>query len=272
MKILMEKIKEFTMEQYRELKKYAEEYGLDFIVTPWDQPSVDFLEELGIEIYKIASADLTNLPLISKIAMTGKPIILSTGMGLIEHVDIAVERILKLNKDLAVLYCVSTYPTPFEDIQLQMIPFYNERYPEVTIGYSGHELGIAISTAATVLGAKVVERHITIDRSMKGSDQSASLEIGSFRKMCRDIQIIDGCLSKEPIKYYSVKEYEMFKKLGKSLTAKHLILPNQIIMYEDMVLKSPGDGIIWPERDRILGKRALREIEADSTLKIEDVE
>jgi len=263
---------EFSMEQYKELKKYAEEYGLDFIVTPWDEPSVDFLEELGIEIYKIASADLTNYPLLIKIAKLGKPMILSTGMGLIEHVDAAIKVITIYNQDLAVLYCVSTYPTDFEDIQLQMIPFYKERYPEVTVGYSGHELGIAISTAAAVLGAKIIERHITIDRSMKGSDQSASLEIGSFRKMCRDIQIIDGSLAKAPIKYYSIKEFELFKKLGKSITAKHDILPNQFIYYEDVVLKSPGTGIIWPERNRIIGKRALRLIKADTTLRIEDVE
>jgi len=263
---------EFSMDQYRELKKYAEEYGLDFIVTPWDEPSVDFLEELGVEIYKIASADLTNIPLITKIAKLERPIIISTGMGLIEHVDDAINAICKYHHDIAIMYCVSLYPSEFEDINLNMIQFYQDRYPDLTVGYSGHELGIAISTAAAVLGAKVIERHITIDRSMKGSDQSASLEIGSFRKMCRDIQITDGCLTKPPIKYYSLKEYELFKKLGKSLTANRDILPNQIITPDDIVLKSPGTGIIWPERDRVLYKRALRDIKQNTTIRIEDIE
>ena len=183
---------EFSREQYVEIGDYATLRGLDWFASPWDEPSVDFLENLNVVAHKVASASVTDLGMLRALAATGKPIILSTGMSTLEQIDAAVA-VFDPSK-LIILHATSTYPLPPEEANLRMITTLGERYPEIPIGYSGHERGLQISVAAVALGATVVERHITLDRAMWGSDHAASLEPDYFSHLVRDIRVIGEAL------------------------------------------------------------------------------
>ncbi len=183
---------EFSREQYVEIGDYATLQGLDWFASPWDVPSVAFLEDLNVVAHKVASASVTDIELLAALAATGKPIILSTGMSTIEQVDAAIDVLGTDN--LIVLHATSTYPLPPEEANLRMIPSLADRYPGIPIGYSGHERGLQISLAAVALGAQVVERHITLDRTMWGSDHAASLEPGGLEHLVRDIRIISEAM------------------------------------------------------------------------------
>ncbi|CAN5182702.1 N-acetylneuraminate synthase family protein [soil metagenome] len=183
---------EFSREQYVEIGDYATLRGLDWFASPWDVPSVDFLEELNVSAHKVASASVTDLDMLAALAATGKPMILSTGMSTLDQIDAAVN-VLGTQK-LVILHATSTYPLPPAEANLRMIPSLQARYPGVPIGYSGHESGLQISVAAVALGAVAVERHITLDRTMWGSDQSASLEPGEFAQLVADIRILEEAL------------------------------------------------------------------------------
>lgn len=180
---------EFDRDQYIEIGDRATLRGLDWFASPWDVPSVEFLEELNVVAHKVASASVTDLELLRAIAETGKPVILSTGMSTLEEIDAAVE--VLGTEQLVVLHATSTYPMPPEEANLRMITTLRGRYPGVPVGYSGHEPGLQISLAAAALGASAIERHITLDRTMWGSDQAASLEPEGLRHLIRDIRIIE---------------------------------------------------------------------------------
>ena len=182
---------EFEREQYAEIAAYASSQGVDWFASPWDIPSVEFLESMGVSTHKVASASVTDLPLLRELASTGKPIILSTGMSTMEQIDRAVE-VLGTDR-LVIMHATSTYPLPPEEANLLMIPVLAARY-RVPIGYSGHERGLQISIAAVALGAVAVERHITLDRTMWGSDQAASLEPHGFMSLVRDVRVIEKAL------------------------------------------------------------------------------
>lgn len=182
---------EFEKPEYTEIAAYAKEKGVDWFASPWDEPSVDFLEEMGVSTHKVASASLTDLGMLRKLKETGKPIILSTGMSTIEQIDAAVETLGTDN--LLLMHATSTYPLPAEEANLKMIQTLKDRYG-VPVGYSGHEPGLQISVAAVALGAVAVERHITLDRTMWGSDHAASLEPKGFETLIRDIRIIEQAL------------------------------------------------------------------------------
>ncbi|MET1051183.1 MAG: N-acetylneuraminate synthase family protein [Mycetocola sp.] len=183
---------EFDREQYVEIGDHATLRGLDWFASPWDEPSVDFLEDLRVSAYKVASASVTDDSLLRRIEATGKPVILSTGMSTIEQIDRAVSLLDPAR--LTILHATSTYPLPPEEANLLMIPTLAGRFPGVPVGYSGHERGLQISLAAVALGARVVERHITLDRAMWGSDHAASLEPHGFDILVRDIRILEQAL------------------------------------------------------------------------------
>ena len=182
---------EFEREQYAEIAQHASSRGIDWFASPWDVPSVAFLEELGVSCHKVASASVTDLELLAALRDTGKPIILSTGMSTLEEIDRAVE-VLGTDQ-LVVLHATSTYPLPAEEANLRVIGVLQERYG-VPVGYSGHEPGLEISLAAVALGAVMVERHITLDRDMWGSDQAASLEPQQFVDLVRDLRTVERAL------------------------------------------------------------------------------
>jgi N-acetylneuraminate synthase len=183
---------EFSREQYVEIGDYATERGLDWFASPWDEPSVDFLEDLGVVAHKVASASVTDVPMLRALAATGKPIILSTGMSTLDEIDRAVETLG--TERLVILHATSTYPLPPAEANLRTITTLRERYAGVPVGYSGHETGLQISLAAVALGAVAVERHLTLDRAMWGSDHSASLEPAAFRDLVADIRVLEAAL------------------------------------------------------------------------------
>ncbi len=179
---------EFNVDQYRELKGYADAKGVTFSASGWDEESIDLLDEIGMPFFKIASADLTNFPLLEHTARKGKHMIISTGMNNFETVNSAVALILGINSNLVIMQCTSSYPTPIDEINLNVIKTYRAVFGrDAVIGYSGHENGIAVSLVASILGASVIERHFTLDRTMKGGDHSASLEPTGMKKLVRNI-------------------------------------------------------------------------------------
>ena len=182
---------EFGREQYAEIAKHCDALGLHWFASPWDVPSVTFLEELEVPCHKVASATLTDGDLLRALRDTGKPVLLSTGMSTLAQVDRAVD-VLGTER-LVLLHATSTYPLPPEEANLRTITTLQERYG-VPVGYSGHERGLQISLAAVTLGAVCLERHITLDRSMWGSDQAASLEPGGLEHLVRDVRIIETAL------------------------------------------------------------------------------
>lgn len=204
---------EFDRAQYAELIDYAKSKGLDCFASPWDIPSIEFMEDLGVTTHKVASASLNDLEFLRELAATGKPIILSTGMSDLDLIDAAVE---PFDRDkLVLLHATSTYPLPPEEANLRAIGTLRDRY-DVPVGYSGHERGLQISLAAVTLGAVAVERHITLDRTMWGSDQAASLEPHGFMTLVRDIRVIEEALG-DGVKRVMPGEEEPMKRLRRVL-------------------------------------------------------
>jgi N-acetylneuraminate synthase len=180
---------EFTFEQYAEIDRYCRERGIAWLASCWDEPSVDFIEQFAPPCYKAASASLTDTDLLQKMKSTGRPLIISTGMSTMEEIEHAVRMLGEEN--LLIAHATSTYPCPPEELNLMMIETLRERYPSVPIGYSGHETGLATTWAAVALGACFVERHITLDRAMWGSDQAASVEPGGLYRLVGNIRDIE---------------------------------------------------------------------------------
>lgn len=179
---------EFSKEQYDQIDAHCRARAIPWFASPWDEASVDFLESFAVPCYKVASASLTDDNLLRHMRSTGKPIILSTGMSTMAQIDHAVE---VLGRDqLVILHATSTYPAQYEELNLRVIPLLAQRFG-VPVGYSGHETGIASSVAAVALGACLVERHLTLDRAMWGSDQAASLEPNGMTRLTRDIRLVE---------------------------------------------------------------------------------
>ncbi len=182
---------EFGKDQYQEINAYCRDKGIVWFASPWDEASVDFLEQFDVPCHKVASASLTDDKLLRHMRATGKPIILSTGMSTMAQIDHAVEVLGREN--LVILHATSTYPAGYDELNLKVIPVLAQRF-KVPVGYSGHETGISSSVAAVVLGASMVERHLTLDRAMWGSDQAASLEPNGMQRLLRDIRLVETAL------------------------------------------------------------------------------
>jgi N-acetylneuraminate synthase len=179
---------EFGADQYREIDAHCKKSGMQWFASPWDEGSVDFLENFEVPCHKIASASLTDDKLLRHVRATKKPVILSTGMSTMAQIEHAVEVLGRDN--LVVLHATSTYPATYDELNLKVIPVLAKRF-DIPIGYSGHETGIASSVAAVALGAAMVERHLTLDRAMWGSDQAASLEPNGMQRLVRDIRLVE---------------------------------------------------------------------------------
>jgi N-acetylneuraminate synthase len=200
---------EFGLEEYQEIDRYCHEVNIPWFVSCWDEQSVDFIDKFDVPCYKIASASLTDDELLRYTRSKGRPIILSTGMSTMEQVDHAVEILGK--EDLILLHACSTYPAYYEELNLRVIPQLRERYG-VPVGYSGHETGLPSSVATVTLGACMVERHISLDRSMWGTDQAASLEPNGITRLVRDIRLVETAMG-DGIKRVIEREMPIMKKL-----------------------------------------------------------
>jgi len=200
---------EFGRDQYQNIDTYSREHDIAWFASCWDEASVDFMEDFAPPAYKLASASLTDDALLKHHRKTGRPLILSTGMSTLEQIDHAVD--VLGTKDLVILHATSAYPAQLHDLNLSMIPKLRERYG-VPIGYSGHEVGLAASLAAVALGATMVERHITLDRAMWGSDQAASVEPQGLLRLVRDIRNVEASLG-DGVKVVTEAEVPIMKKL-----------------------------------------------------------
>jgi N-acetylneuraminate synthase len=191
---------EFDEKQYREIDKYCREKGIAWMVSVWDEPSVDFMEKFDTPAYKIPSASLTDHNLIRHARRTGKPLILSTGMSTMKQIHAGAK--IAGEKDLVLMHCTSTYPCEPEELNLKMVETLRREFPKVPIGYSGHEVGLVPSAVAVALGACMVERHLTLDRAMWGSDQAASVEPGGFERLVKYIRVTQAALGDGVKKVY----------------------------------------------------------------------
>jgi len=201
---------EFNEEQYCEIDNYCKEKGIAWMVSVWDQPSVDFMEKFDTPAYKIPSASLTDFGLIRKAQTTGKPLILSSGMSTMEQIHQGVK--MAGEKDLVLMHCTSTYPCEPEELNLKMIETLRQAFPDIPVGYSGHEVGLVPSSVAVALGACMVERHLTLDRAMWGTDQAASVEPGGFERLVKYIRVSEAALGDGVKKVYE-SEKSSLKKL-----------------------------------------------------------
>ena len=204
---------EFGREEYQEIDRFSKEHGILWFASCWDEESVDFMEQFDPPCYKGASASLTDLGLLKKTAETGRPLVISTGMSSMEEVEKAVAELGKEN--LLIAHTNSTYPCPVEELNLRMISTYKALYPGVPIGYSGHEVGLATTWAAVALGATFVERHVTLDRAMWGSDQAASVELSGMARLVSNIRDIEKALG-DGVKRVYAGEAAARKKLRRS--------------------------------------------------------
>lgn len=259
-----------TDTQYIELANYCEEQEIQFLCSPWDTDSVDFLESVDIPIYKVGSPDMTNFVLLERLAETGKPLLLSTGMSDEKEIERTVDFLREHDVEFGLLHCRSTYPAPFHNLNLNFMTKLIENYG-VPVGYSGHERGIAISSAAVAMGACIVERHFTLSRDMDGPDHSASLEPTGLDKLVRDIRSVETSRG-TPHRYMTRGEYNNRVALGKSLTTTQALKSGDEVTREHLTAKSPAKGISPQELYTVIGKQTQRDVEADELLQWDDLE
>lgn len=252
---------ELTVEQHRRLADYCIQTGIPYMCTPWDSKSVDILEGFGVPAYKVSSADLTNLPLLNHLTQTSKPLILSTGMSTAEEVKISVAFLSKRKVQFALLHCNSTYPAPLHDINLNWMPALRQIHS--LVGYSGHERGINVSLAAVALGACIIERHFTLDRSMEGPDHAASLTQREFARMVEGIREIEQALGEGTTRVLSQGEMINRENLGKSLVAAMPLSKGMVLAAEHIKVCSPGQGLSPQLYDSLLGRILSHDMEQE---------
>jgi N-acetylneuraminate synthase/sialic acid synthase len=259
---------EFGKSEYEELQAESARLGLAFFSTAFDIRSADFLAELNTPAYKIASGDLKNIPLLRHVAKIGKPMIVSTGGGTMEDVQRAYDTITPINPRLCLMQCTCGYPAEFAELDLRVISTYREKFPEIVIGYSGHDNGIAMPVAAYMLGARIIEKHFTLNRAMKGTDHRFSLEPVGMKKMIRDLQRVRMALGDGRKKVYA-SEASPVLKMGKKLVAARDLPAGHVLTAADIAIKSPGDGLPPYHFDQIIGQTLNRDVRADQSLTLE---
>lgn len=256
---------ELNDDQHFELYQYAKEKGLDFVETLCAIGCISMLRLFTPDRLKVASRDLTNLPLLNAMAETKIPMIVSTGMGGEREIDEALEVVTKYHHSVTILHCLSQYPSEYQNINLNSIHYLQQKYREFEIGYSDHSIGIAIPLAAVAMGATTIEKHITLDRKMKGTDQAGSLAPDGMRRMVRDIRNLEmalGEMKKEPSEAVSATKV----KLERSIATRRVMKKGEIITEADVHLLSPGDGFQWIQKNSVLGKTLKHDVPADEVI------
>jgi len=248
-----------------EVYKHAKSKGLDFVETLCAIGCLSLLKKFTPDRLKVASRDLTNLPLLAALAETKIPMILSTGMAGEKELNDALDVISHYHHEISILHCVSQYPTHPSNVNLLTIKYLMQHYPQYTIGYSDHTIGIATPVAAVAMGAQIIEKHITIDRNMKGTDQAGSLGLDGINRMMRDIRILEMQMGEEKI-FISDGVEQAKVKLERSIATKRDMKKGEVIQEQDIHMLSPGDGIKWADKERVIGKILLNDIPADEII------
>ena len=256
---------ELSDEEHFEAYKHAKAHGLDFVETLCAPSALSMLKLFTPDRLKVASRDLTNLPLLEAMAETGIPMILSTGMGGAKELEVAVKVITRHHSNLAILHCVSEYPTQYKNVNLNTIPWLQKNYGEYVIGYSDHTIGIATPVAAVALGAEIIEKHITLDRKLKGTDQAGSLAIDGIERMVRDIRNLELSMGVEDI-FISDDVAAAKEKLERSVATLKPLKAGHRITINDIHLLSPGSGYRWSDRDIVIGKILKNDLPANEII------
>lgn len=261
---------ELSDEEHLEVYRHAKSLGLDFIETLCAPGCLSLLRLFTPDRLKVASRDLTNLPLLEALAETKIPIILSTGMAGKKELDDALDVITRHHSDISILHCVSQYPTHPDNLNLATILYLREHYPQYKIGFSDHTIGIAAPVVAIGMGAEIIEKHVTIDRRMKGTDQAGSLGPDGVNRMIRDIRVAERWIGTPEL--YIEKDVAAAKvKLERSIASRHALSPGHIITDTDIHMLSPGDGFKWSEKGMVVGHEVINPIGADEIIYPSDI-
>ena len=244
---------ELNDEQHFEIYKYTKSFGLDFVETLCATGCLSMLRLFTPDKLKVASRDLTNLPLLMALAETKIPIILSTGMAGKKELDDAIAIVSSYHTNISILHCVSEYPTKPTNVNLNTIKYLQKNYSQYTIGFSDHTIGISSPLAAVAMGAEIIEKHITLDRRMKGTDQKGSLGADGIYRMVRDIRVLEMSFGKEEI-FIEPSVMASRVKLERSIATNKNLKKGRMITENDIHLLSPGDGFKWTEKDKLIGK------------------
>jgi N,N'-diacetyllegionaminate synthase len=258
---------ELSPEDHLIIKEYCTKKNIDFLSTPFDEETAIFLKEIGIHAYKVGSGDLTNIPFLRKIDEFGLPIILSTGMSNLGEIEEALEVINK--SSIALLHCTSSYPAPVEDINLRAMVTIQKAFNKV-VGYSDHTEGIEIALAAVALGARIIEKHFTLDKNLPGPDHKASLEPHEFKQLVKSIRIVEKSLG-DGVKRCMPSEENTKEVARKSLVVSQNLKPGDILTRKNLAIKRPGTGIQPKDYNLLLGKTVKREVKQDQVLTWDDV-
>jgi len=262
---------ELSDEEHFEVYRYAKNAGLDFVETLCAKGCLSLLKLFTPDRLKVASRDLTNLPLLAALAETKIPIILSTGMSGKRELDEALEVITRYHSNISILHCVSQYPTAPDNLNLRTILYLKKHYGQYTIGFSDHTIGISAPVVAVGMGAEIIEKHITIDRSMKGTDQAGSLAPDGIRRMVRDIRMAEHWLGEED--FYIDKSVTASKiKLERSIATLRDLKPGEIISEDMLHMLSPGDGYKWRQLNEVLGRKVKNFIPSNEVIYPKDLE
>jgi sialic acid synthase len=261
---------ELNVQQYQKCISVAKALGIDFFATAFDFESADFLRELDMPVYKVASGDLQNLPLIDYISGFKKPMIISTGGSTFQMIDDAVRTIQNYHNNFAILQCTSGYPAKYEELNLAVISALRERYPNNVIGYSGHENGIAMPLVAYTLGARVVEKHFTLNRAMKGTDHSFSLEPQGMKKLIRDLTRASLAIG-DGVKMKYESEITPITKMSKMIVASRDLEINEVISRGDIEFRSPGIGLPPSRFREVVGRVLKQRVEKYSQISFDDL-
>ncbi|MEM0486371.1 MAG: N-acetylneuraminate synthase [Thermoplasmata archaeon] len=260
---------EISFEDFEKLKNYCDKKGIMFLSTPFDIESARFLRDLGLEIFKIPSGEITNYPLLREIGSYGRKVILSTGMANLGEIEDALDVLMEFGtkrENIIVLHCNTEYPTPFEDVNLKAMLTIREAF-KVEVGYSDHTIGIEIPIAAVALGARVIEKHFTLDRNLPGPDHKASLEPHELKAMIKAIRNVEKALG-DGIKKPSLSEKKNINIARKSIVAKRDIKAGEIFTEENITTKRPRTGMDPMRWKEIIGKVAKRDFKKDEELEI----
>ncbi len=254
-------------EEFIPLKAYCEKKGIKFLSTPFDLSSVDFLDELGCDVWKIPSGEITNLPYLLKIAETGKDIILSTGMSTLDEVAAAIAVLTNAGAGkITLLHCTTEYPAPYGDVNLRAMQTMRASF-NLEVGYSDHTPGIEIPVAAVAMGASVIEKHFTLDRNMEGPDHKASLEPDELAAMIKAIRNVESAMGNGE-KVPSESEKKNMAIARKSIIAARDIKKGEILNSENLTTKRPGNGISPMRWNEIIGSKAIRDFSEDELIEV----
>ena len=261
---------ELGIDAYVELQKHCQDVGITMFATAFDEKSADELNELNMPAYKIASGDLKTIPLLTHIAKFGKPMIISTGGATMEDVRRAHDAVYPLNEQIVLLQCTAGYPAEFETLNINVIKTFKKEFPNVQVGLSSHDNGIAMALVSYILGGRVVEKHFTLNRAQKGTDHKFSLEPQGLKKMVRDLRRATVALG-DGVKDTYDCEVDPIIKMGKSIMAAGDLKAGHVLTPADLTLKSPGSGLPPYEWDNVIGKVLNKDIKEDDFIVFEDL-